>query len=159
MPKTLASLALITGFLAAPAAHAKDLGSRIGVGFDTSLTSIPALSVRYGVPTGNRIVNVQIELDLGVDLSQGASTTALGGRVLYAIAVEDNVNLYAVGGLATTSGDAGTTHFQPGFAMDSFLFGLENIGFTTTWGLDLVPGEEGGLTTTGNLAAGVHYWF
>ena len=159
MPKTLASLALMAGLLATPSAQAKDLGSRVGVGFDTSLASIPTLSVRYGVPTGNRVVNLQIEADIGADLAKGSSAMVLGGRALYAIAVEDNVNFYAVGGLAMTTGDTGSTSLQPGFAMDMFLFGLENIGFTTAWGLDIVPGEDGGLATTGDLAAGVHYWF
>ena len=62
-------------------ANAKDLGNRFGVGFNTQLGSIPALSARYGLPTSNPAVNIQIEADLGLVTSGESSEVLVGGQV------------------------------------------------------------------------------
>ena len=41
---------------------------------------------------------------------------------------------------------------------DFFLFGLDNLGFTVEWGLNLDTGGTG-LGTAAAVGAGVHYWF
>jgi hypothetical protein len=42
---------------------------------------------------------------------------------------------------------------------DFFLFGLENLGFTIEWGLNIDVGPTSGVSTTAAAAAGAHYWF
>jgi len=141
---------------------AKDLRSRIGVGFNTQLGDTPALAARYGMPTSNPNINIQVEADVGIapETSTGGAQTMVGGRALMGLVSEDNLNLYGVVGVASMAqGDATTLRIQPTISIDWFLFGLENLGLTTAWGVNVDMGESVGLTTTGALTAGALYWF
>jgi hypothetical protein len=148
--------------LAAPAtAHAKDLRGRIGAGFNTSFGQVNALSMRWGVPTPDPAINVQTELDLGFATYQDTDSALFaGGRVLYGVVAEDNMNLY-VGAGAGYIGYAGEglVRIQPAASVDFFLFGLENLAFNANWGLNLDAGQATGLSTTASLGAGMHYFF
>ena len=97
-----------------------------------------------------------------MDMTQDADLTELfiGGRAMWALVVEDQANLYlsaGMGGLNTPDGF--TFRLQPGFCIDAFLFGLENLGVTTGFGLDIDLGETTGIATSGALLGGIHYWF
>jgi hypothetical protein len=142
-------------------ADAKDLGNRIGVGFNNQLGALPAISARYGLPSKNPAINIQIEADLGLNIVSGGDTAVLiGGRALYAVVVEDNMNLYAFGGgTLTTVADTATVRIQPGLEIQAFPFGLENLGINAGFGLNLDLGSEAGVSTNGALLSGVHYWF
>lgn len=141
---------------------AKDLGNRIGVGMQTQLGAVPALSVRYGLPMPNPAINIQVEGDFGLYSAQSEPTAlVLGGRALYAVVVEDNMNLYAYGGAAyLDEGGASTFRLQPGLEIQAFPFGLENLGLTAGTGLNIdLGGGQTGLSTLGSVLAGFHYWF
>jgi hypothetical protein len=142
-------------------ADAKDLGNRFGVGFNNQLGDLPAISARYGLPSANPAINIQVEADLGLNIVSGGTTEVLiGGRALYAVVVEDNVNLYAFGGGAlSTAADVTTVRIQPGLEIQAFPFGLENIGINAGFGLNIDLGSAAGVSTTGSLLAGAHYWF
>ncbi len=143
-------------------AFAKDLGGRFGVGFNSSLGQGSALSARYAVPTGDSPVNVVIEGIGGFTSIDGASTEiTAGGRLLVSTVVEDNMNLYVGGGAGYVFGPEGeTVRLQPLAAIDFFFFGLDNLGFTTAFGLNIdVGGDYGGVGTTSTAQAGVTYWF
>lgn len=141
-------------------AEAKDLGNRIGVGFNNQLGSIPALSARYGLPTSNPAVNIQVEADLGLSTAGETSQLLVGGRALYAVVVEDNMNLYAAaGGALSAIDDATSVRIQPGLELQVFPFGLENLGLNAGFGLNLDLGSAGGIATHGALLTGAHYWF
>ena len=141
-------------------AEAKDLGNRIGVGFNNQLGSIPALSARYGLPTSNPAVNIQIEVDLGLATTGETSQLLVGGRALYAVVVEDNLNLYAAAGGALSAIDEATSiRVQPGLELQVFPFGLENLALNAGFGLNLDLGSAGGIETDGALLTGAHYWF
>ena len=156
-------LALLLGSaLASAPAHAKDLRDRVGVGFNSwagggSLTN---LSVRWGLPTTDPVRNVQFEGNLGLNTSLGGDLVYAGGRLLYGVVAEDNMNLYVSGGAGTLfqGGDL-LVRVQPGLTADFFLFGLENLGFTGGFGANLDLGKGGGVTTSGAAMGGFHYWF
>ena len=141
-------------------AEAKDLGNRFGVGFNNQLGPIPALSARYGLPTSNPAFNIQIEADLGLVTTGERSELLVGGRALYAVVVEDNMNLYAAaGGALSAVDDVTTIRIQPGLEIQAFPFGLENLALNAGFGLNLDLGSAGGVATAGALLTGAHYWF
>ncbi len=154
-------ISLLAFGLAPRSAAAKDLRQRVAVGFDTQLGGMPTLSARYGLPMPSPAINVQVEGDIGMDFNATAADRFFGGgRVLYGIVAEDNLNLYGTAGAGVITGSNSTTvRLQPGMAVDFFFFGLENLGFTASWGLNLDVGDAGGVATTGSAGAGVHYWF
>lgn len=150
-------------------ALAKDLNGKLGVGFNQSLGyassagSVSSLSLRYGLPTGKPTVNVQIELDGGVDVSSAGTRFLGGGRFLYGVVAEDNMNLYLGAGVGYLYDGPDATSFvrvQPALEAQFFPFGLENLGFTAGIGLSVDLGSELGLTTVGGAPnVGMHYYF
>lgn len=148
--------------LATTTADAKDLRNRVGVGFHQQFGSVTALSARYGLPTGKPTSNVQIEADVGVDLM--AATPAqffAGGRILYSVVAEDNMNLYLGAGAGyAVDGSAGVVRLQPALGAEFFLFGLENLGFSVEWGVNVDLGAAWSVQTVGTAPnAAVHYYF
>ena len=147
-------------------AHARDLHGRVGIGFEDQLAAgagSGAVSARYWLPTsgasdGARTPHVGVELDLGLDVREGGAGASVGARALYAFLLEDNLNLYVGGGLAWL-GATSAVRVQPAVGAEFFLFGLENLGITTEWAMNLDLGEDVSLTTPGNAVAGVRYYF
>ena len=69
------------------------------------------------------------------------------------------MNLY-LGVGAGYLGGPGTIRVQPGIGAQFFLFGLENLGFSAEWGVNVDLGSTYALTTFGSgPAAAVHYYF
>ncbi len=142
-------------------AQAKDLGNRLAIGANAHLGSVPALSVRYGLPTGKPALNIQVEALAGVRATGGTPADALaGGRVLYGVVAEDNMNLFlgAGAGLNVAAGEP-AFRVQPVMGADFFMFGLENLGFTAEWGLNLDLGTPSTFATSASIGGGAHYWF
>ena len=153
-------------------AAAKDLRGRIGAGFNQQFGHVSALSVRYAIPTNSHAINIQIEGNFGIDTSTTATfdpekdklvterSVFSGGRVLYGVVAEDNMNLFVAGGVGIlTNSDSNTVRLQPSMGADFFLFGLDNLGFTVEWGLNIDTGGTPGVETAAAVGAGVHYWF
>lgn len=139
---------------------AKDLGNRVGVGF--VVQDLPALSVRYGLPTGSPIINVQIEADLGLSLPAYEDARYLGGgRLLYGVVAEDNMNFYLGAGAGYyKEGESGYARITPCGSFQFFLFGLENLGISADFGVNLDIGDGGTISTFGTFpAGGLHYYF
>jgi len=154
------ALALAMGIAPASAA-AKDLGGRFGVGFNTSFAGEPAIALRYVVPNDGP-VNILLEGLGGFGVTDGGLTRATaGGRLLVSTVVEDNMNLYLGAGAGYVTEDGlSSVRLQPTAAIDFFFFGLDNLGFTTAFGLDMdVGGTQSGFTTAATAQAGVTYWF
>lgn len=155
-------LLLIAATFVATPAHAKDLRGRSGVGFNQQFGHVSALSVRYGLPTPSPVINIQVEGVFGLETaaSEEGGNVFAGARALYGFLAEDNMNLFAGGGLGiVTRPDGSTVRTQPTMGADFFLFGLENLGFTIEWGLNIDLGPTSGVSTTAAAAAGAHYWF
>lgn len=159
MPRLLAVLLVA---LLPLTAQAKDLRNRWGIGFNQHFGGQSALSVRYGLPMPDPAMNAQLEAFGG--FQTGSLTNppwlVVGGRFLYGFVAEDNLNLYGIagGGLLSQS-NATMARVQPALGVEFFLFGLENLGFQTEWGVNIDVGNPTGVATTASAAVGVHYWF
>ena len=164
MRHLLPGMVVATALLAAPAANAKDLRNRFGVGFNNQFGHAASLSARYGLPMPDQVINLQVEILAGVDVASGSDTTdsiSAGARVLYGLVAEDNMNLYAAAGLGWVStGDSSALRVQPGLSAQFFLFGLENLGFSADWGLNLDLGSPMAVSSfTSVPGMGLHYYF
>lgn len=159
----LAALLAMSALLLPGTAHAKDLSGRVGVGFLHSFGDQSALSVRYTLPLGDPAVIVQLEGFGGFAANTDSSGWLIaGGRGLYGLVVEDNMNLYVAAGAGLLTDQVTrqqAVRIQPTMSAEFFLFGLENLGFTTEWGLNLDLGDATGVSTTATAGVGVHYWF
>ena len=80
-------------------AQAKDLDSRVGVGVNNWFASQAAVSFRYALPVSVPEQETQVEAVVGFSTDPSSpSALTVGGRVLYAVVVEDNLNVFAGGG-------------------------------------------------------------
>jgi hypothetical protein len=142
-------------------AGAKDLRGRFGAGFHAGLGSVPAISVRYALPTGDPKVSIVVEADGGASIGGATTDVLAGGRVLYGLVAEDNMNLYAgVGGFFVVQGGGPAARIQPALGAHFFLFGLENLGLSAEWGVNVDFGVPAALATVGGApAVAVHYYF
>ena len=85
-----------------------------------------------------------------------------GARGLYGVVAEDNLSLLVGAGLGyARSGGSAAFRVEPLMSAEFFLFGLENLGLTLQWGLQLDLGGSGtAFRSIGSGAAiGAHYWF
>jgi hypothetical protein len=147
------------------AAEAKDLRKRIGVGFNNNFSSLTSISGKFGLPSPKPTVNLQVQALVGFALLKDQDNRFFaGGRVLLPIIAEDNLNLYgAVGGAYVRAHDeAQLGRIGGGVGVEFFFFGLENLGLSAEFGLNLDIGG-GGVdlqTTSGTVATvGAHYYF
>lgn len=163
--------------LLAPPAAAKDLNGRLGLGFSQQFGgtgTMTAISVRWGLPTGKPATNIAVELDAGADYGTSLDFFG-GGRILFGLVAEDNMNFnLGLGGgylqrnviaLSDTGASEptpyGTIRLQPSLGAEFFLFGLENLGFTAEFGVnvDLTDGALRATTVGGAPGVGMHYYF
>lgn len=150
---------LLALLLATDPAAAKDLRSRVGVGFHQQFGNVSALSVRFGLPAAEPTTNIQLELDAGVLAATSGTAWFAGGRALFGVVAEDNMNLY-LGAGGGWMGGVDALRLQPVIATQFFLFGLENLGFSAEWGLNVdIAAETSAMTVGGAPAAAVHYYF
>jgi len=162
--RTLAAPAALLFVAYGTPADAKDLRSRFGIGFNTFFDGSSNLAARYVVPSGSPAVNIVIEGNFGFSTTQTLQVEegiSAGGRLLYSVVAEDNMNFYVGGGAGYTNrGAVETVRLQPTVAMDFFFFGLENLGFTAAYGLNVdVGGTSTGVSTHSAPSAGLTYWF
>ena len=151
--------------------QAKDLRSRVGVGVTQQTSDIPTLSIKYGLPTAEKSVNIQLEAVGGAEMLPGDQISAVAGlRVLYGVVAEDNMNLYAGAGVLSVLMNADDSpqftgvRIQPVFGAEFFPYGLENLGLSLEGGVSVDIGEDGaGFSTRPGshpLAGfGFHYYF
>lgn len=144
---------------------AKDLRGRFGIGFNNNFSSLTSISVKVGMPTDRETLNIQVQGLVGFAiLADEDNRFFAGGRVLLPILSEDNLNLYgAVGaGYVRFHDDLSAARVQAVLGVEFFFFGLENLGLSAEFGLnlDVAPGRLDFTTTSGTSAAvGVHYYF
>ena len=153
---------LLALLLVSAPADAKDLRSRVGIGFHEQFGSVTALSVRAGLPTGKPTSIIQFEADVGADLSAVTEPKFFaGGRLLFTVVAEDNMNLYlGAGGGYIVDGPDGVVRLQPVAGAEFFFFGLENLGFSVEWGVNVDLGAAWAVKTVGSSpAVAAHYYF
>ncbi len=150
-------LTLLLALLPSPAL-ARDLHGRLGVGFEDQLSGNGGISARYWLPGGKDTPQIGVEAVLGLDLRDGGEGVSAGVRGMWAFLEEDNLNLYAAGGLGWV-GAAESVRMQPSMGAEFFLFGLENLGFSAEWGLNVDLGRDVAVATPGRAVTGVRYYF
>ncbi len=167
MSRTLRLILLLTLLsLVVPAtSQAKDLRKRFGVGFNNNFSSLTSISAKLGLPTPRDTINVQVQALVGFSvLTNQDNRFFAGGRVLLPIIAEDNLNLYGgVGGAYVRyHDDAEGARLGAVIGVEFFLFGLENLGISAEFGLnlDIGVGTLDIQTTSGTGASvGAHYYF
>ena len=154
-------IAMLLSFLLSTA-FAKDLDGRYAVGMNSWFGPTPSVSARYAVPMPKNVMETQIEINFGFATDPAsASNLNLGARGLYAIVVEDNMNLMIGGGAGFLMlNGTPALRLQPSMEIQYFLLGLDNLSFTTGAGinLDMGPGNNA-VGVTGQVLGGFHYWF
>ena len=161
----LSSLSLSLLMLLPSPAEARDLRGKLGIGFNNNFSSLTSISVKYGIPTNKETLNLQVQAIVGFAfLKDQDDRFFAGGRILVPILAEDNLNLYtAVGAGYVRFHDAKQgVRASAVVGVEFFLFGLENLGLSAEFGLNLDVGNQIlDVQTTGGTAAavGVHYYF
>lgn len=149
---------------------AKDLTSRLGVGYSDSFSSatLPSIGVKYYASK-----DFAISAALGIDTNSTSSTSnfGFGARAYKTVFPEDNLNFFMGGGAALVSfgpvaGGTGSTTsgFELcGFAgVEFFIPGLDSMGFNFQAGVAVVSVSSGvSFRTIGDtpLKAGMYFYF
>jgi hypothetical protein len=170
----LVYLLTIMSMLAASNAMAKNLAERVGAGFDSQIgltQRLDAASARYWI---DRDMGVQGDFAfMNLAPKNGSSQTAfgIGGKFLYNVIEETNMNLYAGGGIYVFNQPVPTntgTDIKTGFSLGAlsgiefFFQGLPNLGFNVELDVGLKYLDGYGTTfgiSADSINAGVHYYF
>ncbi len=164
---------LMTFVCFAKPAVAKDMTSRLGVGYASnfSISSMPSVAVKY-YATQDLAVSLALGIDTNTTNSTGGqSNFGFGARLYKTIFPEDNLNFYMGAGaglisMAPSSGSAGTTN--SGFELagfcgaEFFIPGMDSIGFNFTAGIGITSTSAGvRFRTIGEhpLMAGMFFYF
>ncbi len=155
-------------------ASAKDLRGRFAVGFTNQLSPMTSASVKFTFPAKQPTVNVQLQGIAGMALYRARSNNDqffAGFRLLLSFIAEDNLNVYAgVGaGYAGFSDGSRAVRGQPAVGIEFFLFGLENLGLSAEFGVNVDVGisPSSGIDVGTGVgpdassfgAVGLHYYF
>ncbi len=155
--------------------QAKDMTSRLGVGYSNSFSvgNMPSLAVKYYSSN-----DLAISAALGVDTnttnssSSGNSAFGFGAKIYKTIFPEDNMNFYMGGGAGLVSTSTNPTGISSttssGFELSGFVGveffvpGLDSMGFNFQAGVG-VTSASGGVRfrTIGEtpLTAGMYFYF
>lgn len=156
--------------VASTATFAKDLTSRLGVGYSDSFSStdLPSIAVKY---YSGKDFAISAALGINTQSTTGTSNFGFGARAYKTVFPEDNLNFYMGGGAALVSfgpaaGGTGSTTsgFElSGFAgVEFFVPGLDSVGFNFEAGVGVVSVSSGvTFRTIGNtpLKAGMYFYF
>ncbi len=146
-------------------AHAKDLASRLGVGFANQFgltEDLPSLAMRYYPNQDYGLMGV-----LGIDSEKDNARFGLQAKILKLVFKEDNLNFYTGAGAGIVSREVnGRT--DSGFDLSGFLgaefffAGLENLGLNFEAGAGVTSvSSEVRFRTIGDhpLRAGFFFYF
>lgn len=146
----------------AASVEAKELASRLGVGFRNSYAfDLPSLSAHYYPNSEYGLIGA-----LGIDTEDQNSRFVFSGGVRKIVFTEENLNFFMGGVLSVISVEtAGETDsgFELGALVGSefFLQGLENLGFNLETGLAVTNVKKVRFRTMGDsfLRAGIVFYF
>ena len=156
---------LLLFVLFSSAAFAKDLGTRLGVGYANQFgldTELPSVAMRYYPNSDYGLMGA-----LGVDTAKNNSRFGVQAKILKIVFKEDNLNFYTGAGAGLVSREiAGST--DSGFDLSGFLGcefflpGLDNLGFNFEAGVGVTSvSSEVRFRTVGDhpLKAGIFFYF
>lgn len=142
--------------------QAKELASRLGVGFRNSYAfDLPSLAAHYYPNSEYGLVGA-----IGIDTEDQNSKFAFSGGVRKIIFTEENLNFFMGGVLSVISKETdGSTDsgFELGALVGTefFLQGLENLGFNVETGMAVTNVKKVRFRTMGDsfLRAGIIFYF
>lgn len=157
-------LLLLSLFMIVPA-HAKDMGSRLGIGYSDQFgltSSLPSLAVRYYPNNDYGLMGT-----LGVDTQKDNSRFAFGAKIFKVVFKEDHMNFYTGAGAGVisveTDGKTDSGFDLNGFFGTEFFFaGLDNLGFSFEAGVGITSiSSEVRFRTIGDqpFRAGITFYF
>lgn len=163
-----AAATLVLSFLAVSPAQAKDLTSRLGVGYKNQFSEeLPSIAVQY-YPSAN----LGLSAALGVDTKDDDSRFGFMVKLYRIIFMEDNMNFYMGSGIGVISleelNSKGKSENESGFELNGyvggefFLPGLDSLGFSFEAGIGVTSiSSEVRFRTIGDhpLKAGVTFYF
>lgn len=145
------------------AAQAKDLASRLGIGFRNTLvtTELPSVATIY-YPSPD----IGLVASLGVDTQEQNSMFALAGGIRRIIFKEDNMNFFGAGQAAIVNQEVAAEK-DSGFEMaatvggEFFIPGLESLGFNFETGMGVTTVKKTRFRTLGEsfATAGMIFYF
>lgn len=155
-------LVFISGLLLGSSGQAKELSSRLGVGFRNAYAyDIPSITTVYYPSSDTAVVGA-----LGIDTEENASRSAFSGGVRRIIFKEENMNFYMGGMLSFLSREAAGSS-DSGFEISGvvggefFLHGLESLGFTFETGVGVTNVKKVRFRTLADnpFRAGMIFYF
>lgn len=144
-------------------AEARDLTSRLGVGYRNAFvtSTLPSVGAIYYPSPDIGLVGA-----LGVDTEDQNSMFGLSGGVRRIIFKEDNMNFFGAGQIAMFNQEvAGTKdsgfELAATFGGEFFLSGLESLGFNFESGMGITTVKKTRFRTLGEsfLTAGIFFYF
>jgi hypothetical protein len=151
MKKIVVSFLLV--FIFAQGVFAKELATRLGVGFtDPFSQSLPSLSVRYYPST-----NIGLAAALGVDTQADNSKFGFLVKLYRVVFTEDNMNFFMGAGAGLLSSEVAGVN-ESGFELSGivggefFFTGLESLGFSFETGVGITSVSSGVRFRTIGLA-------
>ena len=159
----LALLVLVGAAGFSTKAQAKDLSSRLGVGYRNSLVtmSLPSVAIFYYPSPDYSFLG-----SLGVDTEDNNSKFAFAGGVRRVIFKEDNMNFFGGGHVAMVNQEIAGSK-DSGYELaavvggEFFLPGLESLGFNFETGMGITTVKKTRFRTLGDsfLNAGIVFYF
>ncbi len=164
------SILIPLALLSVGTADAKDLRGRLAFGFNNQLSPVTSASIKFTLPAKQATVNIQLQAIAGLAIYNARNINDqffAGFRMLFPIIAEDNLNVYVGGGggYAGFQDASRAIRLQPVAGIEFFFFGLENVGFSTEFGVNVDIGLSPTVavdvsTSAGSFAAvGIHYYF
>lgn len=156
--KAFVAFALLCASVATlPAATAKDLSGRLGVGFINEFSnSTPAISAKYGLSKDLHWLGA-----VGFK-TNSPSTFTLGTKIFKNIFYENNLNFYGTLGFAVLKDARSGVEFLGAFGAEYFIPGIDSLGLSFEAGVAAtnISGSFA-LKTIGFtfLHAGTHFYF
>lgn len=157
------SIAFVSLILMGSAASAKDLGSRLGIGYRNSLVSfnLPSVAAFY-YPSND----FGVFSSLGVDTEEDNSKFALVAGVRRIIFKEERMNFFMGGAVGMVNQEIATKK-ESGFELaaliggEFFLDGLESLGFNFESGVGISNVKKTRFRTLGDsfVTAGIVFYF
>jgi hypothetical protein len=154
---------LISAFGMALTANAKDLTSRMGVGYRNSLVtmSLPSIAIFYYPSPDFNVFG-----SLGVDTEDNNSKFAFAGGVRRLIFKEENMNFFGGGHVAMVNQEIASSK-DSGYEVaavvggEFFLPGLDSLGFNFETGMGITTVKKTRFRTLGDsfLNAGIVFYF
>ncbi len=163
--KAAVRLIVLTALIFGAGAHAKDLTSRLGLGYANQFgleEDLPSMALRYYPNSDYGLMGA-----LGVDTKKNNSRFGVLAKIIKIVFKEDNLNFYtgASAGLISREVNSKT---DSGFdlagllGVEFFFSGLENLGFNFETGVGVTSvSSEVRFRTIGDhpMKAGIFFYF